>query len=180
MFFYQDTIFRKVAIQGLKPHLSLLGICVKRHISQMLHSSILTVLGITNCWFSWRTHPHAQWNSDANSVWQLQSTSLLLLVPQHRELGIAKTCSRSHPNLTQERSQFTSALASYNQKIGLTPLPIIQEYIKEQLPAGNSMVHVWSGGRYCLTRMMQSNFNVHFKIAITATATKEKYKRFDI
>lgn len=38
------------------------------------------------------------------------------------------------------------------------------------------MVHAWSGGRYCLTRMMQSNFNVHFKMAITATATKEKYK----
>ena len=50
----------------------------------------------------------------------------------------------------------------------------------EDIPAGNSTVQHFIGGLYWMTRTMQSNFNIRFRIAMIPTAANhtEKLKKY--
>lgn len=95
-------------------------------ITQIPVSSILTVLGIANHWFYWRIHSPDEESSAHQIIWcsvtaiqQPDATGFTIL-----STGNVKTWWRSHPYLAEGRCLFTSLFVNFNQKIGLTALPI--------------------------------------------------------
>lgn len=97
----------------------------KPHNSQMLHCRIFTVLCIVKRWFYWRTHRPAERSSAGQTVWYKQFSGTTIHQPAAigftvslctGNTGLVKTCWRSRPNITEDRSRFIYSIGELLSK----------------------------------------------------------------